>query len=133
MAGNQAAFEAAVKKAQSYAWEERWMKAIEQYEAAIAEFPDDVSVRSGLAFAYYRGERLKEALREYRRVRDANPEDPVARTKIAQILEELGRGADAARATRTAESFEAGHGCVPRGCARAAYEQGSSGAARRCP
>ncbi len=98
MAGNRGAFEAAVKKAQSYAWEERWMKAIEQYEAAVAEFPDDVSVRSGLAFAYYRGERLKEALREYRRVRDANPEDPVARTKIAQILEELGRGADAAEA-----------------------------------
>jgi tetratricopeptide (TPR) repeat protein len=98
MSGNQVAFEAAVKKAQSYAWEERWMKAIEQYEAAIAEFPDDVSVRSGLAFAYYRGERLKEALREYRRVRDASPEDPVARTKIAQILGDLGRSADAAEA-----------------------------------
>jgi len=98
MAGNRAAFEVAVKKAHSYAWEKRWMKAIEQYEAAIAEFPDDVSARSGLAFAYYRGERLREALREYRKVRDANPEDPVARTKIAQILEELGRGADAAEA-----------------------------------
>jgi tetratricopeptide (TPR) repeat protein len=98
MAGDRAVFEAAVKKAQGYAWEERWMKAIEQYEAAIAQFPDDLSVRSGLAFAYYKGERLKEALREYRRVRDANPEDPAARTKIAQILEELGRGADAAEA-----------------------------------
>jgi tetratricopeptide (TPR) repeat protein len=98
MAGNRAVFEVAVKKAHSYAWEERWMKAIEQYEAAIAEFPDDASARSGLAFAYYKGERLREALREYRKLRDAKPDDPIARTKIAQILEELGRSADAAEA-----------------------------------
>ncbi len=117
MAGNQVAFEAAVKKAQSYAWEERWMKAIEQYEAAIAEFPDDASVRSGLAFAYYKGERLKEALREYRKVRDVNPEDPVARTKLAQILGDLGRGADAAEAWMDLAELYARQQAMQRGLA----------------
>jgi tetratricopeptide (TPR) repeat protein len=98
MTGNRAAFEAAIKKAQNYAWEKRWMKAIEQYELAIAEFPEDVTARSGLAFAYYRGERLREALREYRKLSDLGSDDPMPRTKMAQVLESLGRTSDAAEA-----------------------------------
>jgi tetratricopeptide (TPR) repeat protein len=98
MTGDRTAFEAAVKKAHSYAWEKRWRKAIEQYELATAEFPDDLTARSGLAFAYYKGERLREALREYRRVCDLKTDDPKAREKTAQILEQLGRASDAAEA-----------------------------------
>jgi tetratricopeptide (TPR) repeat protein len=98
MTGNRAAFETAIKKAQNNAWEKRWMKAIEQYELAIAEFPEDVTARSGLAFAYYRGERLREALREYRKLSELRPIDPMPRTKMAQVLESLGRTSDAAEA-----------------------------------
>jgi tetratricopeptide (TPR) repeat protein len=98
MAGDRAAFEAAVKKAHSYAWEKRWRKAIEQYELATAEFPDDLTARSGLAFAYLKGERLREALREYRKVCELKPDDPAPRLKMAQILEQLGRASDAAEA-----------------------------------
>jgi tetratricopeptide (TPR) repeat protein len=98
MASDRDAFEAAVKKAHSYAWEKRWMKAIEQYELATAEFPEDLTARSGLAFAYLKGERLREALREYRKVCELKPDDPGPRLKIAQILEQLGRASDAAEA-----------------------------------
>jgi tetratricopeptide (TPR) repeat protein len=98
MTGNQAAFEAAVKRAHGYAWEKQWMKAIEQYELAVAEFPDDATARSGLAFAYHGGERLKEALREYRKLRQLRPDDPDPRAKMAHVLEELGRSSDAAEA-----------------------------------
>ena len=98
MVGDRAAFEAAVKRANSYAWEERWMKAIEQYELATAEFPEDVSARGGLAFAYYRGERLREALREYRRLSELRPDDWAPRVKMAEILERLGRSSDSAEA-----------------------------------
>ncbi len=98
MAGDRTAFETAVKRAHSYAWEKRWRKAIEQYELAAAEFPDDLTARNGLAFAYYKGERLREALREYRRVCELKPDDPAPRLKMAQILEQLGRASDAAEA-----------------------------------
>jgi tetratricopeptide (TPR) repeat protein len=98
MTGNRAAFEAAVKRAHSYAWERQWMKAIEQYELAVAEFPDDVTARSGLAFAYHGGARLKEALREYRRLRELRPDDPDPVRKTAQVLEQLRRSSDAAEA-----------------------------------
>ncbi len=98
MAGDRAAFEAAVKRAHSFAWEERWMKAIEQYELALAEFPDDLTARGGLAFAYYRGERLREALREYRRACELRSDDPAPRVRIAEILERLGRSSDSADA-----------------------------------
>src|SRR4030042_6981262 len=96
MGGDRAAFEAAVKRANSYAWEERWMKAIEQYELATAEFPEDVSARGGLAFAYYRGERLREALREDRRLSELRPDDWAPRGTMAAILERLGRSSDSA-------------------------------------
>ena len=98
MAGNRAVFETAVKRAHSYAWEERWMKAIEQYELAVAEFPDDSTARSGLAFSYYKAKRLREALREYRKLCESRLDDPSPRTKMAQILEEMGRPSDAAQA-----------------------------------
>ncbi len=98
MAGDRTAFETAVKRAHSFAWEKRWRKAIEQYELAIAEFPDDLTARSGLAFAFYKGERLREALREYRRVCELKPDDSASRLKVAQILEQLGRASDAAEA-----------------------------------
>jgi tetratricopeptide (TPR) repeat protein len=98
MAGDRAAFEAAVKSAHSYAWEKRWQKAIEQYELAAAEFPDDVTARSGLAFAYYKGERLRDALREYRKVCELKPDDPTPRLKLAEVLVQLGRTSDAAEA-----------------------------------
>jgi len=98
MSGNRAAFEAAVKRAHGYAWEKQWLKAIEQYELAVAEFPDDATARSGLAFAYHGGERLKEALREYRKLRDLRPDDPDPAAKMARVLEELGRNSDAAEA-----------------------------------
>ncbi len=98
MASKQAAFEEAVRKAHSYAWEERWMKAIEQYELAIAQVPDDPIVRSGLAFAYLKDGRLREALSEYRKVCGLRPGEPEPRRKVAEILEELGRVMDAAQA-----------------------------------
>lgn len=98
MASRQAAFEEAVRRAHSYAWEERWMKAIEQYELAIAQVPDDAMVRSGLAFAYLKGGRLREALSEYRKVCGLRPGELEPREKVAEILEELGRVMDAAQA-----------------------------------
>ncbi len=101
MASKQAVFEEAVRKAHSYAWEERWMKAIEQYELAIAQVPDDAIVRSGLAFAYLKGGRLREALSEYRKVCGLRPGEPEPRRKVAEILEELGRVMDAAQAWMT--------------------------------
>jgi tetratricopeptide (TPR) repeat protein len=101
MAGDTEIFEAAMKKAHSLAWEERWLEAIEEYELATAEFPEDEEARSGLASAYHREGRLREALREYRKLCELQPEDPAPRTKVAEVLEALGRSADAGEAWLT--------------------------------
>lgn len=96
MVGNRAVFEEAVKKGHSYAWDKKWMKAIDQYELAAAEFPDDVTARSGLGFAYLQVERLREALREYRKLCELRPGDPSPVARTAEILERLGRLTDGA-------------------------------------
>jgi tetratricopeptide (TPR) repeat protein len=101
MAGDRTAFEAAMKRGHNHAWEKQWMKAIEQYELAMAEFPDDATARNSLAFAYFKARRLREALREYRKVGQLRPGDPSPVQKMARILEELGRVADAAQTWMT--------------------------------
>ena len=107
MAGDRNLFDGAVEKAHSYAWDKQWMKAIEQYRLATAEFPDDATARSGLGFAYLQAERLREALREYRKVSELTPDDPSPVMKRAQILERLGRITDAGHAwTHLAELYE---------------------------
>jgi len=83
------------------------MKAIEEYELATAEFPDDVTARSGLAFAFYKAERLREALREYRKLCELRPYDPSPIEKVAEILEKLGRSSDAAEAWMSLASLGA--------------------------
>lgn len=77
------------------------MKAIEEYELAAAEFPDDVTARSGLAFAFYQAGRLREALREYRRLCELRPDDPTPMAKLGEVLEKLGRTSDAAEVWTT--------------------------------
>jgi tetratricopeptide (TPR) repeat protein len=105
MVGDRASYEAAVKRGHAHAWEKRWMKAIEEYELATAEFPDDVTARSGLAFAFYQAERLREALREYRKLSELRPYDPSPIEKVAEILEKLGRSSDAAGSWMTLASI----------------------------
>lgn len=101
MAGDRAVFEAAMKRGHSYAWDKQWMKAIEQYELAAAEFPDDAVALNSLALAYLKAKRSREALREYRKVRELRPGDPSPVRKMAGVFEELGRFADAAQAWMT--------------------------------
>ena len=85
MTGDRDLFDRAVEKAHSHAWDKQWMKAIEEYELATAEFPDDATARSGLAFGYLQAERLREALREYRKVSELTPDDPSPSTLPAAI------------------------------------------------
>ncbi len=101
IAGKRGAFDAAMKRGHTYAWDRQWMKAIEQYRLATAEFPDDATARNSLAFAYFKGKRLREALREYRKVSELRPADPSPVRKMAAVLEELGRVGDAAQTWMT--------------------------------
>ncbi len=114
MAGNRAAFDAAMKRGHNHAWDKEWMKAIEQYKLAVAEFPDDVTALSSLAFAYLKGKRFREALREYRRISQLRPGDPSPLRKLGRILEELGRSGDAARTWLTLGQLYAEQGAPRR-------------------
>ncbi len=83
MAGNRGIYNAAMKRAQAYAWNKDWAEALREYQRATAEFPDDLDARLGTAAAYAGLERWQEALQIYEQLHRERPDDPV-------ILERLG-------------------------------------------
>ena len=96
MAGNKSVFQDALKKASNAAWDQRWDTAIKEYRRALAEFPEDVSARSGLALAYQESNKLQEAITEYQRLAKTQPGDPVPLAHVAVLLERLNRKSEAA-------------------------------------
>ena len=103
MAGNQAVFDAALRRAQGYAFENQWDKAIKEYQRALAEFPNEVEARTNYAQALYRQGQLPGAFDEYTGLLKARPNDPFILGRLAEIAETLGRRSDA-RAGRRARA-----------------------------
>src|SRR5205823_1856667 len=95
MAGNQAVFDAALRRAQGYAFENQWDKAIKEYQRALAEFPNEVEARTNYAQALYRQGQLPGAFDEYTGLLKARPNDPFILGRLAEIAETLGRRSDA--------------------------------------
>ena len=52
MPGNRQAFSTAMNAADRYRWDSHWTEAAQEYQRALAEFPDDAMARSGLGFCY---------------------------------------------------------------------------------
>jgi tetratricopeptide (TPR) repeat protein len=86
-----------MRTATNVAWEGKWNAAIEAYERALGEFPDDVDALTGLGMAYLSVGRPAEALDVYRRATEAEPDDPVLLERVGKVLAQLGRGKEAAR------------------------------------
>lgn len=98
MAGNRRAFDAAMKRAASLAMERKWSKAIEEYEKALAEFPQDVAALTGIGLAYVETKQLDKALQVYREAANLNTENPEVIQRVGFVYERLGQLAEAARA-----------------------------------
>lgn len=91
MAGNKRAYNGAMKKGATAAWDRQWVAAIREYQRALAEFPRDPTAHTALALALKESGRLDEALNEYRVARDLLPRDPAPLTQLAALEERLGQ------------------------------------------
>ena len=98
MAGNRRVYEAATKRAASLAWDRKWSRAIDEYNRALAEFPEDVAALTGLGLAYAETKQLEKALATYKRAANLSPDNPEAIQRVAQMFERMAQWRDAARA-----------------------------------
>ncbi len=85
-----------MRAAANVAWEGNWEEAIEAYQRALSEFPDNVDALTGLGMAYASIGKSKEALDAYERASNLDPDNPVLLEQVGKSLEELGRAQEAA-------------------------------------
>lgn len=97
MPGDREAYETAMREAANAAWDHHWESAIEAYQTALAEFPENAFALSGMGMALVEAGRLEHALDVYQRAVKLAPDDPLSLEKTADVLERLGRGEEAAK------------------------------------
>jgi tetratricopeptide (TPR) repeat protein len=96
MPGNRATFQDAIKKGHNAAWDRQWQKAVAEYRRALAEFPNDATVRLSLAHALEESGQLESALREYQHLAEDQPHDPAPLNRVAEVLVKMRRPGEAA-------------------------------------
>src|SRR5438094_2727065 len=94
MPGNKEVFSSAMKAADRYLWDSHWTKALQEYQQAFVEFPEDVTVRSGLGFCYMQTKQWPKALEEYVYVLKSEPSNIIALSKTAELYGILNRRGD---------------------------------------
>jgi tetratricopeptide (TPR) repeat protein len=112
MPGNKQVFGAAMNAAEHHLWDSQWMQALQEYQQALAEFPEDLTARSGLGFCYMQTKQWSKALEEYRYVLKNEPSNVIALSKIAELYGILNQREDAYHAyLRLADLYsQAGQG-----------------------
>jgi len=98
MPGREDVFQNAMNEGHSAAWDQKWEKAVEAYQKALAEFPESPKALTNLGLALYQVGRYEGALEMYKRAAQFSPDDPLPLEKIAQLSERLGHLKQAAQA-----------------------------------
>jgi tetratricopeptide (TPR) repeat protein len=99
LAGDKKVYDKAIRSGLNFAWEGKWEKALEAYQKALDEMPDDSVVYNHLGLANLQLERLEAALDSYTQASRLAPEDPAPLMRIAEIHATLGRRHAAADAS----------------------------------
>src|SRR5689334_23140448 len=86
-----------MKRAQDYAFENAWDKALREYQRAIDEFPDDANAQTNMAQALFRLQQWPAALQAYTSLLRVRPSDPFVLNRIAECQVQLHQSADAER------------------------------------
>lgn len=102
MAGNRQRFEQALQRANELIWQNKWPDAVEAYNRALQEFPEDSSALMGYAWAVFNVGDLEKAAEIYERLTTLTPKDPGLRERLAEIMAQ--RGDHKAAATRYIEA-----------------------------
>jgi tetratricopeptide (TPR) repeat protein len=84
--------------ADRYHWESQWSQAAQEYQTALAEFPDDAKARSGLGFCYMQMKQWLPALEKYEQVLEHDPSNVIVLSKTAELFVILNRREEAYRA-----------------------------------
>src|SRR5579859_3761097 len=98
MPGNRQAFSTAMNAADRYRWDSQWAEAAQEYQRALAEFPDDTMARGGLGFCYMQTKQWQKALNEYEYTLKRDHSNIIALSKTAELYGILNRRDDAYRA-----------------------------------
>ncbi|HEX7734008.1 MAG TPA: tetratricopeptide repeat protein [Ktedonobacteraceae bacterium] len=98
MPGDKRIFTTAMNAADRYHWDSQWVQAAQEYQKALAEFPDDAKARSGLGFCYMQMKQWLPALEEYERVLANDPSNVIVLSKTAELFVILNRREEAYRA-----------------------------------
>jgi len=79
-------------------WDSQWTEAANEYQRALAEFPDDAAARGGLGFCYMQTKQWQKALAEYETILECDPSNVIALSKTAELYVILNRRDDAYKA-----------------------------------
>jgi tetratricopeptide (TPR) repeat protein len=90
MPGREDVFQNAMNEGHSAAWDQKWEQAVEAYQKALAESPENPKALINLGLALNQVGRYEEALEMYKRAAQFSPDDPLPLEKIAQLSERLG-------------------------------------------
>lgn len=91
------AFDTAMRRGHSAAWDQKWDQAMGAYVEALKLVPNEPNALTSMGFALLQMDRLDDALRCYQRGAMLNPGDPVAPEKCGEIFERQGRLNEAAQ------------------------------------
>ena len=98
MPGNEEAFQKAISRGHSAAWDQQWDKAALAYQQALAESPNNPKALASLGLALFELQRYEESLQAYQKAFRAAPNDPLPLEKAGQLFERLGNNKDAVQA-----------------------------------
>jgi len=112
MPGNRQVFSTAMNAADRNRWDSQWEAAAQEYQRALAEFPDDAAARGGLGFCYMQTKQWQQALNEYEHILTRDLSNVIALSKTAELYAILNRREEAYKAyLRLAELYsQAGQG-----------------------
>jgi tetratricopeptide (TPR) repeat protein len=98
MPGNRQVFSTAMNSADRFRWDSQWTEAANEYQRALAEFPDDTAARGGLGFCYMQTKQWQKALAEYESILKRDSSNVIALSKTAELYVILNRRDDAYKA-----------------------------------
>ena len=95
MPGNRQVFSTAINAADRYRWDGKWAEALQEYQRALVEFPEDATARGGLGFCHMQLKHWQQALNEYESILQRDPSNVIALSKTAELYGILNRRDDA--------------------------------------
>lgn len=102
MSGKEDVYKEAMSQGHSAAWDGNWQRAVEQYRAALAEFPERMQAVTSLGLGLFELQQYEEAMKCYQRAIALAPDDPGPVEKTAEIFERSGNLREAAEAAMKA-------------------------------